>query len=142
MFDERLKPPAPRWISVTFLQGEDAKEVLGMIDSWGATAAIGYLQQWDFGEVTLEAALTNDRIPAGSTDRSFENEDSPYALTFSRPFGYVSLLRRYSAESELEPVPAPKVSAAHAARARLDGADTWIATPDRSARYARHAVAL
>jgi hypothetical protein len=146
MFDERLKPPAPRWISVIFLQGEKAEGVLGMIDRSGATAAIEYLQRWDFGEETTEAALTNgyvyDRIPAGSTDLTIANDDAPYALTFSKPFGYVSLLRRYSAESELEPVPASSPSASHAARGRRDVADTWVAGRDRSASYARHAVAL
>ena len=146
MFDERPNPPASRWISVIFLQGEEADKTLDLIDRSGPTAAIEYLQQWDFGDETTDAALANgyvyDRIPAGSTDRTLESHDSPYALTYSPPFGYVSLLRRYPAESELELVPAARESAKHSARARADAADPWVARRDRSAQYARHTVAL
>jgi hypothetical protein len=146
MFDERVNSPASRWVSVIFLQGEQADKTLDLIDRSGPTAAIEYLQQWDFGDETTDAALTNgyvyDRIPAGSTDRTLENDDSPYALTYSPPFGYVSLLRRYSAESEPGLVPAPRASAKHSERAREDIADPWAAKRDRPAIYARHTVAL
>jgi hypothetical protein len=146
MFDERLKSSASRWISVIFLQGEEADKTLDLIDRSGPAAAIEYLQQWDFGDETTDAALTNgyvyDSIPAGSTDRTLANDDSPYALTYSPPFGYVSLLRRYPAETELELVPAPRASAKQSARAREDIADPWVSTRNRSAQYARHTVAL
>ena len=146
MFDERVKSSASRWISVIFLQGEEADKTLDLIDRSGPTAAIEYLQQWDFGDETTDAALTNgyvyDRIPAGSTDRTLESHDSPYALTYSPPFGYVSLLRRYPAESELELVPSARASAKHSARAREDVADSWVARRDRSAQSARQTVAL
>ena len=144
MFYTHQNPPASRWISVTFLQGDEADEVLGMIDHDGATAAIEYLQQWDYGEETTGAALENgyvyDRIPAGSTDQTLESDGSTYALTYSTTFGYVSLLRRHPADSQSELVPASRVSAMQTARVRPDVADPWVATRDRSA--ARHRVAL
>ncbi|TFC15208.1 hypothetical protein E3O19_08750 [Cryobacterium algoritolerans] len=146
MFDKRVNASASRWISVIFLQGEQADTTLDLIDRRGPTAAIEYLQQWDFGDETTDAALTNgyvyERIPAGSTDRTLTNDDSPYALTYSPPFGYVSLLRRYPAESELELASAPRASAKQSPRAREDVADIWVAPRDRSAQYARHPVAL
>jgi hypothetical protein len=110
MFDGRQSPRASRCISVIFMQGEDADEVLSTIDRSGASAAIEYLQRWDYGNETTDAALTNgyvyEGIPAGSTDRTFEDDGSLYALTYSAPFGHVSLLRRYSAEPEPELVSA------------------------------------
>lgn len=146
MFDQQLNPPESRWISVIFLQGEDADKTLDLIDRSGPTAAIEYLQQWDFGEATTDAALSNgyvyDRIPAGSTDRTVESDGSPYALTYSARFGYVSLLRRHPVESEVDPVPECRALATHAARVRHDVAGPWVATRGLSARYAGHSVAL
>ncbi|TFC34920.1 hypothetical protein [Cryobacterium sp. TMT2-14] len=117
-----------------------------MIDRDGATAAIEYLQQWDYGEETTDTALENgyvyDRIPAGSTDRTIKDDGSAYALTYSTTFGYVSLLRRHPADSESELVPASKASAMQTGRAHPDVADPWVATRDRSASPARHRVAL
>ena len=146
MFDKRLHPPASRWISVIFLQGEAADKTLDLIDRSGPTAAIEYLQQWDFGDETTDAALENgyvyDRIPAGSTDRTLANDDSPYALNYSPPLGYVSLLRRYLATSEVDLVPAPRASAKHSARGREVDVDPWAARRNRPAQYARHTFSL
>lgn len=146
MRNDRVKAPASRWISVIFLQGEEADEVFDLINHSGPAAAIEYLRQWDFGDETVGAALMNgyvyDRIPAGSTDRTIMDEDSPYALTYSAPFGYVSLLRRYIAGPELELVTVPSASTAQHAKARHDLADTWASTRAGSATKTGHAVAL
>ena len=48
--------PAVRWINVVFMQGEDADEVLDMIDTDGATAGLDHLKNWDFGDETTSAA--------------------------------------------------------------------------------------
>lgn len=146
MFDDRVNAPASRWISVIFLQGEEADELLDLIGHSGPAAAIEYLQQWDFGDETVGAALINgyvyDHIPAGNTDRTIVDEDSPYALTYSAPFGYVSLLRRYIADPELEVVTVPSPSSAPHAKARHDVADTWASTRSRPGAKPGHAVAL
>ena len=95
-----------RWISVAFLQGTEADAVLGLIDRSGASAAFDYLQPRDLGEATTDAALENgyvyDRIPAGRTDHIIEHDGSPYALTYSWTYRYVSLLRWHALESEVE----------------------------------------
>ncbi|MDJ0324179.1 hypothetical protein QMG61_10425 [Cryobacterium sp. PH31-AA6] len=146
MFYTHPNSPASRWISVTFLQGDEAEEVLAMIDRDGVTAAIEHLRHWDYGEETTDAALENgyvyDRIPAGSTDRTIESDGSTYALTYSTTFGYVSLLRRHPADSESELVPASRASAIQTSRAHPDVAETWVAKRDRSAHHAGHRVAL
>jgi hypothetical protein len=145
MFDERLNAPASRWISVVFLQGDDADEVLAMIDRSGAAATTEHLQRWDSGDETTDSALTNgyvyDRIPAGATDRTIEDDGSPYALTYSAQFRYVSLFRRYPVEPDPEFGSASRASATRPARARR-AADTWVATPGRSTSKAGRAVAL
>ncbi|SEN06915.1 hypothetical protein [Cryobacterium luteum] len=96
-----------RWFSVAFLQGAEADAVLGLIDRSGASAAFDYLQPRDLGEATTDAALENgyayDRIPAGRTDHIIEHDGSPYALTYSRTYRYVSLLRCHPLASELKP---------------------------------------
>ncbi|WP_129590386.1 hypothetical protein [Cryobacterium aureum] len=123
-----------RWIGVVFLQGLQADEVIGLIDRSGASAAFDYLQLRDFGAPTTDAALENgyvyDHIPAGRTDHIIEHDGSPYALTYSRTYRYVSLLRWHPLESEAGPArPAPR---------RDD--DIWAAP--RSTRLAERTVTL
>ncbi|WP_146070181.1 hypothetical protein [Cryobacterium sp. Y29] len=143
MFTESPTTPDCRWISVIFLQGDQAEEVLGMIDRSGPTVARQFLRQWDYGEETTEAALTNgyvyEHIPSGTTDRTIEDAASPYALTYSTQFQYVSLLRRYPVASEWEPAPAPSPKAA--IRARHD-ADIWAKPENRAPHLAGHTVSL
>ncbi|MBB5640968.1 hypothetical protein [Cryobacterium roopkundense] len=143
MFDQHPKPPDSRWISVIFLQGEHAEDVLGMIDRSGPAMARQFLRQWDYGDETTEAALTNgyvyDHIPAGKTDRTFEDATSPYALTYSTQFRYVSLLRRYPVAPEWEPAPAPSTMPAIRTH---HAADIWAPPGDRASSTAGHAVAL
>ncbi|TFC86326.1 hypothetical protein [Cryobacterium sp. TMT4-31] len=145
MFDEGLSTAEPRWISVVFLQGDEAHAVLGMIDLRGAIAAIEHLQKWDYGDETIDAALTNgyvyDRIPAGSTDRIIEDDESPYVLTYSAPFGYVSLLRRYPDEHGPNLVRTPRVASTQPAQTR-QRAETWACTGARSSNKAGRSVSL
>ena len=107
MAGHELKNRTSRGISVVFLQGAEADAVLGLIDRSGASAAFDYLQPRDLGDATTDAALENgyvyDRIPAGRTDHIIEHDGSPYALTYSRTYQYVSLLRWYPLEPELKP---------------------------------------
>ena len=88
-----------RWMSVVFLQGEEADAVLDMIDRIGPEAAIRHLSQWDYGNETRDAALVNgyvyDEIPQSPTDRVIRDNASAYALTYNHHFGYVSLLRHF-----------------------------------------------
>lgn len=122
-----------RWFSVAFLQGEEADEVLDLIDRDGTDAAIAHLSQWDYGEETMRAALENGHVydhqpPAGAADRTVT--DDRYALTYSHAHGHVGLYR------ELNTPPLPdQNAAAEAARsapsARRDelGAERdWFAT--------------
>jgi len=89
----------PRWISVVFLQGDEADEVLDLLDRHGVDAAIDHLAGYDFGTETTEAALENgyvyDAPPVGALDRTVIRDR--YALTYNPFLGHVSLLREHTA---------------------------------------------
>jgi len=89
-----------RWMSVVFLQGEEADTVLDMIERVGPEPAIHHLSQWDYGEETRDTALVNgyvyDEIPQIATDRVFHDDASAHALMYNHEFGYVSLLRHFT----------------------------------------------
>ncbi|WP_157006189.1 hypothetical protein [Agromyces laixinhei] len=133
--------PSTRWISVVFLQGEEAEELLGTIEREGPIAAIYRLREYDHGDATIETALANgyvyDAVPAGSTDHTIEPFGSPYALTYSNTFGYVSLLRRYEDKPESELVPTASRALALAGRSPRTFADEWQSNPTSAMQPAR-----
>lgn len=97
---EAVSTEAPRrWISVVFLQGDEADEVLDLIDRDGPDAAIEHLCGWDYGDETTDAALENgyvyDEPPTGQLDRTVSDGD--YTLTYNPFMGHVSLLRAHPA---------------------------------------------
>lgn len=94
-----------RWLSVVFLQGAEADEVLDLIDRTGADAAIAQLRNWDYGDETTDAALENgyvyDEPPTGQLDRVITDGD--YTLTYNPFMGHVSLLRSHPAAGVSDP---------------------------------------
>lgn len=86
-----------RWISVVFLQGEEADAVLNVIDRDGTDAAIEHLARWDYGQETTDAALENGYVydtepPASGTDRTVTA--AGYAVTYNHALGHVGLYRQ------------------------------------------------
>src|SRR5690625_2122325 len=51
--------PQRQWVTVVFLQGDDAGRVLDLIDRDGTDAAIEHLRGYDYGDETTSAALAN-----------------------------------------------------------------------------------
>ncbi|MFX4273296.1 hypothetical protein ACQBAR_00705 [Propionibacteriaceae bacterium Y1685] len=111
--------PARRWVSVVFLQGEEADQVLDVIERDGTPAAIEHLKGWDYGQETTQAALENgyvyDEPPTGALDRVVTGEDG-YTLTYNPFAGHVSLLREHHTPSadtleDLGVVPAREATA-------------------------------
>lgn len=88
-------PPVARWISVVFFQGQEADELLDMIDTDGALAGLNHLKSWDFGDETTSAAMENgyvyDAPPSGPLER--EVRDGDYHLAYSHSFEHVALYR-------------------------------------------------
>ncbi|MFL0423711.1 MULTISPECIES: hypothetical protein [Kocuria] len=107
-----------RWISVVFLQGEDADQVLDLIDRDGIDAALTHLQGWDYGEETTGAALENghvydlDELPTGPLDR--EASSDGYRMVYNPQMGHVALYRQHTipAEDRFDTSPVPASAAA------------------------------
>lgn len=130
-------PPA-RWVGIVFLQGQDADEVLAIIDRDGTDAAIEHLAGFDTGEETTQAALVNgyvyDEPPTGPLDRVIEQ--GGYVLTYNHDHGHVSLLRTHLEARELDVPPAVTrpVPPARARRtvASVEEEDDWFAPSQAS----------
>lgn len=145
---EHQPSAAPRWLSVVFLQGEEADVVLDLIDQQGTDAAIEHLAGFDYGEETTQAALENgyvyDAPPNGILDRTANATigGSGYLLTFSPFLGHVSLLREHDGPPVLTDVElaAAKNRAAARPSARQNRAGTetdWFARPPASSAQGR-----
>lgn len=99
-----------RWISVVFLQGDEADRPLRILGELGHVDAVDFLAQWDYGDETTDAAMENgyvyDEPPAGQYDKVMHSGD--YALVVNAQLGHVSLLRRHtSPEPEEVVTPGP-----------------------------------
>ncbi|WP_152363194.1 hypothetical protein [Microlunatus speluncae] len=94
--------PIQRWVSAVFLQGEEADQILEVIERDGDEAAIQRLSQWDHGDETTNAAMENghvyDEPPNHGTDR--QAIDGEYALTYNPASGHVALYRRHAVEPD------------------------------------------
>ena len=97
-----------RWVSVVFLQGQDADDVLTIIDRDGTDAAIEHLAAFDMGDETTQTALVNgyvyDEPPTSPLDRAVTRGE--YTLTYNHDHGHVSLLRTHPEARELDTPPA------------------------------------
>ena len=140
-------PTAPgslsRWVSVVFLQGQDADEVLTIIDRDGTDAAIEHLSGFDLGEETTQAALVNgyvyDTIPTGPLDHT--TTEGTYTLTYNPDHGHVSLLRAHPEPREREagaPVTGTVPSRLQSRRQTpvVEDEDDWFA-PSQSSSVSR-----
>lgn len=132
--------PAPPawWVGIVFLQGQDADEVLAIIDRDGTDAAIEHLAGFDTGEETTQAALVNgyvyDEPPTGPLDRVIEQ--GGYVLTYNHDHGHVSLLRTHPGARDLD-TPPGKARTAAPSRARrtvpsVEEDDNWFAPSQAS----------
>ena len=135
--------PVSRWVSVVFLEGQDADEVLTIIDRDGADTAIEHLAGFDMGEETTQAALVNgyvyDTIPAGPLDRT--TTAGIYTLTYNHDHGHVSLLRTHPETREPDAgAPATRTAPSHPQPRRqapvVEDEDDWFA-PSQSSSVSR-----
>jgi hypothetical protein len=102
--------PDRQWVTVVFLQGQEADQVLDIIQARGVDAATEHLAQWDYGEETDSAAIANgdirDAIPAGVLDRTADS--GPYTLTYNPFMGHVALHRHPHTSEEPATPPEPQ----------------------------------
>lgn len=127
-----------RWISVVFLQGDEADRALEIIDRDGTDAAIEHLAGYDYGTETVDAALENgyvyDTLPIGATDRVATRD--VYTLTYNHSLGHVGLLREFDALPDPAllgidtPTPAPPAPPTQAASPSARPAATRSTPPE------------
>ncbi|GAA1519251.1 hypothetical protein GCM10009788_24060 [Nocardioides humi] len=137
-------PEPERWISVVFLQGPEANDLLDLIDRQGTDAAIEYLAGYDYGEETVQAALENgyvyDDLPTGTVDEVAQRD--VYTLTYNHHLGHVHLLRVHDAvpdpvllgiEDPAAPRPAPERAPVPRPGGSAAGVERdWFASPPAS----------
>jgi len=140
--------PAQRWISVVFLQGDEAEQVLDLLDRDGADVAIEHLAGYDYGEETTQAALENgyvyDTPPTGTLDRTATRD--VYTLVYNPFLGHISLLRAYDALPDPallgvdnpapEPEPHPRPTSPTSPTSQQKATD-WFAAPSRTPQPGR-----
>lgn len=145
--------PQRRWVTVVFLQGDEAGRVLDLIDHDGADAAIEHLRGYDYDDETTSAALSNghvyDEPPTDMHSRRVDGGD--YALIYSHALVHAGLYRAYTPPRDNTPEgdglqhtgTARDSANAEAARQALDerrdrvrGDGSWF-IPDRIADITR-----
>lgn len=126
-----------RWISIVFLQGEEADHVLDLIDHDGIDAGLEHLKGWDYGDETTVAALENghvhefDDLPTGPLDR--EASDGDYRMVYNVQMGHVALYRQHTipVEDRLDSSPVPASSAISGIGPLDAHATTYAGGPER-----------
>ena len=91
-------PPA-RYLGVVFMQGSEGYDLCDLITERGVDAAIEHLAQWDYGDETVNAAISNDDVHEDVVtfhgDRTAVS--GPYTLVYNLSLGHASLLKEFAA---------------------------------------------
>lgn len=83
----------PMYYEIVFLQGDEARETLAILDNEGENAAISHLAQWDFGGKSEHSPTGK---PWGTSDHVVRDGD--YFLSYNLRLGYIGLCRRVTCE--------------------------------------------
>ena len=76
-----------QYLQIVFMQGDDAREPLAILDKQGESAALDFLSEWDYGD----ACPTNNEPNAGTSDTVYKQGN--YLLTYNTGLGYIGLDR-------------------------------------------------
>jgi hypothetical protein len=141
-------------VTVVFLQGDEAEQVLDLVDRGDLDDALSQLRGYDYGDETTNAALANGHVyDEPPTDLNSQRvDDDDYALIYSLALGHAGLYRAYIPPADATTAgdgpqhtgPAQDAANAEAARRALDerrnrvrGDGSWF-TPDRIAEVKRN----
>lgn len=97
--DEPSTPwPPARYFNVVFMQDSEGYNLCDLITEYGVDAAIEYLAQWDYGDETVNAAISNgdvhEDVETFHGDRTAVS--GPYTLVYNLGFGHASLLKEFA----------------------------------------------
>ena len=98
--DKVLCEEAQKYYEIVFMQGDDAKEPLDILDDKGELAALEYLKDWDYGD---EMDHSPEEKPWGNDDDVYEKDD--YVMSYNTGLGYIGLVRKVKKEEEPEEKP-------------------------------------
>lgn len=83
-----------KYEDVVFLQGDDAEEVLKIINGIGNRDGLRYLMQWDYGEPTPDDGVKHiDGYPDLMFHDNVYYEEDGYMMGYNFPFTVVALWR-------------------------------------------------
>jgi hypothetical protein len=90
------------FITIVFMQGEEADEAFDIWDRDGFDAVVNYLQEWDFGDENDNAAIVMNETYSDIKDITgrydfidiWESEHGNYWVTSNRSLSYISLIRK------------------------------------------------
>lgn len=77
-----------QFLSIVFIQNEEAEESLKILEEYGEAAALRYLRQWDYGESDGEIY---DENPGGSGDSVYC--EGSYVMTYNTSLEYIGLCK-------------------------------------------------
>lgn len=87
-----------KYYEIVFMQGDDAKEALDILEKKGEKAALQYLKDWDYGKEMEHTAIEK---PWGNDDELYEEDD--YVMSYNTRLGYIGLVRRQIKGEEEQP---------------------------------------
>lgn len=94
-----------KYYEIVFMQGDDAVEPLGILDSKGEEDALAYLKDWDYGKEMEHSPVEQ---PWSDEDDTYEEDD--YIMSWNSRIGYIGLVRKAkSAIPTAETPPAPEL---------------------------------
>jgi uncharacterized protein with PIN domain len=98
--DDEIGAMTEVWQELAFEQGDEAGEVLDMIDQQGPEATLDHLAE--MGYTDMEGETTND-APWGEEDEVYHDKESGLTLSWNSRLGYWGLQRKIESASE-EPI--------------------------------------
>jgi len=78
-----------KYSNIFFIQGEEANEVLDILNNKGEQAAFDQLQEWNYGESPVETNNSEGFIPWGSNDRLFKVDN--FVMSYNSGIPYIGL---------------------------------------------------
>jgi hypothetical protein len=73
---------------IVFMQGDEAREALHLLETNGEQFALDHLKQWDYDENETETSL---ELPHGTADKIYRFEN--YVMSYNKQLDYIGLVR-------------------------------------------------
>jgi hypothetical protein len=78
-----------KYSNIIFLQGDEADEVINILNKKGEQKAFDQLQEWNYGESPIEENNSEGYTPWGSRDHLYKVEN--YVMSYNLGIPYIGL---------------------------------------------------